>query len=445
MAKIEIITEETEDTPRSVECIEVLVWGTGGTSRQEFCIGSGSNFDASTNFWLEIRYSVQGLPVFYTRNVLSHAWDDVCSGQLDRLEKFEKGEVDGFGFGDMLPETSIGLKRNKYTYKDGNNEDQTSSSYSLSVSADFGAVFGHSGPGTRMLDIRLDSIEPEDGLRFMRELILDLEAACQGRHPDSGKLPPGFSDWPFARGINRLAYNRISEDYKEDYFSDPILAEAFESWLALLPVNGKILDAGCGHGDPIIARLLEKDFCVTGSDLSPAMLAQAKAQYPNVEFWEKAITEIDADITFDGICSFSSMLYLDQIDFFHGIYRLSRALKPGGLLLLYGYDLHPGWRGQPYDVDIHQWMWSGTRGMDEAAQALEEHGYFKVLKTQEIVDEKEYQERVEQWRIRVQKEHDEWLQSLPPDVQIARTDYSKVKPSLGYPYILIAQKQEPGI
>lgn len=74
MAKIEIIKEETEDSPRSVECLEMLVWGTGGAPGQEFAIGSGSNFDASTNFWIEIRYSIQGLPIFYTRNVVSHAW-----------------------------------------------------------------------------------------------------------------------------------------------------------------------------------------------------------------------------------------------------------------------------------------------------------------------------------------------------------------------------------
>lgn len=441
MAKIEIVREETEDTPRSVECVEVLVWGAGGTSSQEFCVGSGSNFNASTNFWLEIRYSVQNVPIFYTRNVVSHALGDVCSGQLDRLDKFEKDEMPGFGFGDMLPETSIILKRDKHSYQDGNSEEQTSISYSLKISADLGAIFGHSSPGERMLDIRLEYIDLDEALCFMRELIRDFEAACQGQHPDPGKLPPGFSDWPLAREINRQAYNRISESYQEDYFSNPLLVEAFDTWLGLLPAGGKVLDAGCGHGNPVIGRLLEKGFCVTGSDLSPAMLAQARNQYPNIEFWEKAITELEIGAAFEGACSFSSMLYLDQIDFFHGIHRLSQALKPGGLLFLYGYDLHPGWRGQPYDVDIHQWMWGGTRGMDEAVQALDEHGYFKVLKAQKVVNEQEYQEKVEQWRIQAQKEHDEWLQKLPPEMHMARTDYSNAKPPLAYPYFVIAQKQ----
>lgn len=440
MAKIEIIKEEAENSPRSIECLEVLVWGAGGASSQEFAIGSGSNFDASTNFWIEIRYSIQGLPIFYTRNVVSHAWGDVCSGQLEYLEKFRNDETQGFGFGDMLPETSITLLRKKYTHKDENDQEQTSCNYSLEVSADMGAVWAHSSPGGRMMDIRLRFIELEDGLRFMRELIQELEAACQGHHPDPGLLPPGFSEWPLVRELNRQAYNDIADGYQEDYFANPLLAEAFDHWMAQLPACGQILDAGCGHGNPVIACLLEKDFQVTGSDLSPEMLAHARTQFPCVEFWEKAITEIDAAVAFDGACSFSSMLYLDQVDFFHSIYRLHRALKPDGLLFLYGYDLHPGWRGEPYHVDLGHWMWGDTRGMEETSRALEEHGYFKVIHAREVVDEKERQEKIAQWRIEKQKEHDEWLQNLQLGVQIARTDYANITPNLSYPYVVIARK-----
>ena len=440
MAKIEIIQEASEDTPASVESIEVLVWGAGGTDRQEFVIGSGSNFNASTNFWIEVRYSVQGLPVFYTRNIFSHAWSDVCSGQLERLEKFVRGETQGFSYGDMLPETGLSLARKTNTYtSDG--QEQTSTYYNLNIHLDFGAVFGHSGPGGRMIEIQFPYIDLEEGLCFMRELIADLEAACQGRHPDPGLLPPGFSDWPFARELNRRAYDQIFLDYEENYFAEPLLRDAFDTWLAQLPTPASVLDAGCGHGDPVITRLLERGCRVTGSDLSPAMLTRARAQFPQVEFWERAITEIQDESTFDGVCSFSSMLYLDQVDFFHSIHRIFRALKPGGLLFLYGYDLHPRWRGQPYEVEIKQWMWGGTRSIEETTQALEEHGYFKVLKTVITEADQIRQERIAKWRIETQQEHDEWLAGLDPNIKIERTDYSNITPRLAYPYVVVAQKQ----
>jgi SAM-dependent methyltransferase len=442
MAKIEIVKEATEYEPRSVEALEVVVWGAGGTASQEFLIGSGGNLDASTNFWLEIRYSVQGLPVYYTRNAFSHAWGDVCSGQLEDLEKFERDEDrQAFGFGDMLPETSLSLLRKKYTYPGANGKEETSASYILKISADLGAVFGHSSPGNRMLELCLTDIELEAGLSFMRELILELEAACQDRHPDPGQFPPGFSDWPFARELNRRAYDQVSVDYQENYFAEPLLNEAFEGWLAQLPPGGQILDAGCGHGDPVIARLLERGFRPVGSDLSPAMLARARQQFPGVEFWERAVTEIETEAAFEGICSFSSLLYLDQVEFFHGLYRLHRALKPGGLLFLYGYNLHPTWRGEPYGVTLGQWMWGGTRGISETSRALEQHGYFKVLQALETTPEAERQEKIAQWRLKKQKEYDEWLQSLPPTADYEPRDYSNVTPTLPHPYLILAQKQ----
>jgi SAM-dependent methyltransferase len=441
MAKIEFIKEAGEGTPQNVESLEVLVWGAGGTNTQEFVIGSGSNFNASTNFWIEVRYSVQGLPIFYTRNIFSHAWGDVCSGQLERLEEFVQGKTQGFSYGDMLPETGLSLARETNTYtSDG--QEQTSSYYNLNIHLDFGAVFGHSSPGERMIEIQFPDIGLEEGLRFMRELVADLETACQGRHPDPGLLPPGFSDWPFARELNRRAYDQISVDYKEDYFAEPLLRDVFDNWLAQLPKSGSVLDAGCGHGDPVITRLLEHGCHVTGSDLSPAMLTRARAQFPQVEFWERTITEIQAESIFDGVCSFSSMLYLDQIDFFHSIHRVFRAMKAGGLLFLYGYDLHPRWRGQPYEVEIKQWMWGGTRSIEETTQAMEEHGYFKVLQTVITENEEVRQKKIAEWRIQAQKEHDEWLAKLDPSIKIQRTDYSNVTPRLGYPYVVVAQKQE---
>jgi len=40
-------------------------------------------------------------------------------------------------------------------------------------------------------------------------------------------------------------------------------------------------------------------------------------------------------------------------------------------------------------------MWAWTYSMDEAVQALEEHGYFKVLKAQDVTSEEERQTRIE--------------------------------------------------
>jgi hypothetical protein len=64
MAKIELIHPESEHRPASTETIEVRVWDLGGTHHQPFYIGSGLNFQADRNVWLEIIYAVEGAQVF---------------------------------------------------------------------------------------------------------------------------------------------------------------------------------------------------------------------------------------------------------------------------------------------------------------------------------------------------------------------------------------------
>ena len=88
-------------------------------------------------------------------------------------------------------------------------------------------------------------------------------------------------------------------------------------------------------------------------------------------------------------------------------------VSQNGLLFLHAYDLYPDYRGSPYHIDIKQWMWGWTYGIDEAIQALEEHGYFKVLQAQDVTPESERQERVENWYQRATEERESFLKDFP--------------------------------
>lgn len=442
MAKIKFVQEKDEEQPESVECVEVRPWGLGGNQHQQFVIGSGANFDATSNILLEIIYSVNGIQFFYTRNYLHNVGDlDVNPYYKTYIEKFRLGEADALGFGDMLPETSISLKRNKYTYQDSNGHDVTGESYHLEIRADVGAVIGHESPGIRMITIQVPYISMEAGLQFMQDLTCELIEAYQGQCPNPADLPDGASEWPFIRQLNQKAYDIISDDYQEKYFSNPVLTEMFDAWLEELPAGAKVLDAGCGHGNPVIARLLEKGLQVTGTDLSPRMLARARKQFPNVTLVNQLVSEIRYEAEFDGACSLSSLLYLDPIDLSHSIYRLYHALKAGGLLFLYANDLHPGWRGLPYSVDIKQWMWSWSYGMEEARRALEEFGYFKVLKVQNVTTRRERKRRIASWRKYTQEEYEKYSKTMPESANYLPPDLSKIPTTLAYGYVVIARRE----
>lgn len=89
----------------------------GGISKQEFDIGSGYNFNADVNFWIEIIYSINGVQIFYTRNILHHMrfYDGNYKKQEELLEKFASSEEEElFTFGDILPNTEVVLTRKKH-------------------------------------------------------------------------------------------------------------------------------------------------------------------------------------------------------------------------------------------------------------------------------------------------------------------------------------------
>lgn len=444
MAKIKFAYPGGEGEPTVIETIEVRPWALAGTARQQFSLHSGMNFNAETNMWVEIIYTVQGVQIFYTRNFL-HLFSEPGSPaeNEERLDRFVRGDYDGFGFGDMFPETSVLLKREKYTY-----DEKAHESYSLKISADVAVVFNpDSGPGMRSIDIKLNSIPLETGALFMRDLIAEMFSASQGRHPDPARLPAHGSDWQFARQLNLNAYNIISQDYNEVYFSVESFVELFETWLKDIPKGGRIIDVGCGHGDPVIGKLLERGYRVTGIDPSPGMLRRAREQFPNVEFFNRAVTEIEQESVFDAACSLSSMLYLDPIDLLNGIQRLHRSLKPGAPLFLYGYDLHPSWRGTPFHVTLKHWMWAWTYGMDAATRALEEHGRFEVIRAENITTEKEQQERLEEWKKNQQEDHDKLIKRLSESVQHLAVrlpplpDLDTPPDSLPYRYVIIARRK----
>jgi hypothetical protein len=260
VAKIEFVNPANETYPAFTETIEVRVWALGGTSDQPFYIGRGANARASGTHWLEITYSVEGVQIFYTRTFLQ------CDGlsediptlqkQLDKIAAKGKGK---FSLGDYLPETMINLTVKKDWC-------------TLVISADTGTVFGRTSPGMRSVDISLPYLDAADGVRFMRELLGDMDAAQQGKHPDPASFPPGSSLWPLPAQLNRRGYDEIAAKYLDNHFDLPLLADAFDRWLEQFPSGGHVLDAGCGHGNPVIARLLERGFQVTGSDISPKML-----------------------------------------------------------------------------------------------------------------------------------------------------------------------------
>lgn len=111
-----------------------------------------------------------------------------------------------------------------------------------------------------------------------------------------------------------------------------------KAWLdrfaALLPSGGRILDLGCGAGDPIAAYFGAAGFAVTGVDFAEAMLEIARARYAGGDWRHGDMRTLELPERFDGIIGWDSFFHLTPDEQRETLRRIALHLAPGGALLL---------------------------------------------------------------------------------------------------------------
>ncbi len=100
-------------------------------------------------------------------------------------------------------------------------------------------------------------------------------------------------------------------------------------------VRGRdVLEAGCGTG-LILERLAHHASTVRGFDLSPGMLARARARGLDVTLGDVTAVPF-ADESFDVVCSFKVLAHVSEIG--RALSELARVTRPGGQLVLEFYN-----------------------------------------------------------------------------------------------------------
>jgi SAM-dependent methyltransferase len=100
------------------------------------------------------------------------------------------------------------------------------------------------------------------------------------------------------------------------------------------PEARTLLDVGCGTGRHL--EHLAGDYEVSGLDLSPELLAAARARCPTVSLYEGDMTGFDLGTTFDVItCLFSAIAYVRTLENLRrSLATFARHLNPGGVVLV---------------------------------------------------------------------------------------------------------------
>ncbi len=190
-------------------------------------------------------------------------------------------------------------------------------------------------------------------------------AAVEGPDPDAGPTPTEavLVDGPEARDDRvRATYGAVVEAYA-DTFVDELDAKPFDTWfldrLVELAEGGPVADAGCGPGH-VSFYLAAAGADVTGFDLTPEMVTEARRRFPELTFEEGDLTDLPPPPGGGGwavAVAWYSMVHLAGSELAPAIALLSAAVRPGGWVAV---ALHVGsehrhldeWFDRPVDVDF---------------------------------------------------------------------------------------------
>ena len=174
------------------------------------------------------------------------------------------------------------------------------------------------------------------------------------------------------------SYDRVAGEYtlriSGELEHKPLDRQLLDRFAAEVRRIGPACDLGCGPGH--VARYLhDRGVQVTGLDLSPAMVEQARRLNPGIAFRQGNMLALDVeDGAWGGIAAFYSIIHVPRAQVAAALAEMNRVLRPGGLLLL---AFHVGdetihldeWWGQPVTLDFHFFR------PDEMAESLRAAGF----------------------------------------------------------------------
>ena len=109
-----------------------------------------------------------------------------------------------------------------------------------------------------------------------------------------------------------------------------------------LPSGAKVLDLGCGTGNPIAKHVAQRGFRLTGVDQSRRMLEIARRKVPQAEFIHADMVHVDLNDQYSAAIAWDSAFHVER-KYHSTLYqKLARALEPEGKLLLSVGGSDPG-------------------------------------------------------------------------------------------------------
>jgi SAM-dependent methyltransferase len=139
-------------------------------------------------------------------------------------------------------------------------------------------------------------------------------------------------------GPVRRSYDAVAEKYaagfRDELSHKPLDRALLACLIEQAEPGAPIADLGCGPGH-VAAWLAGHGAAAVGIDLSAAMVAVGRRDYPGVEFREGDLLDLPAaDDEFGAAVAFYSIIHLEPPELPRAFEELRRVLRPSGLALV---------------------------------------------------------------------------------------------------------------
>lgn len=190
-----------------------------------------------------------------------------------------------------------------------------------------------------------------------------------------------MSDRDIGSGINRESYDAIAGEWdraRESFHGDE--RRYLDTMLEGLTAPARILDLGCGTGRPMAEYVLARGHRVTGVDQSEALLALARARFPEGEWIRSRIEDfpVDGDRSngYGGAIAWDSLFHIERERHASILADVRRALIPGGrVMLTAGGSANPAFTDTMFDREFFY----DSHAPEALADLLRELGFEIVL------------------------------------------------------------------
>ncbi len=170
-------------------------------------------------------------------------------------------------------------------------------------------------------------------------------------------------------------YNKIAHWFSENRYAGLLEKNYLDNLIEHLPVEGAVLDLGCGTGKPILEYLLSRNLNVTGVDASSEMLEIAKTNFPLTELILQDMRLLNLSKQFDAIIAWDSFFHLPAVDQPAMFKLFAEHLNPNGILLFTSGPAH----GEAWGMNGGENLFHASLDSEEYEYLLGKH-HFKVLK-----------------------------------------------------------------